>query len=184
MAHPMMRPSYTIEEYLALEEASEIRHEYVDGEIYAMEGETKRHNRIAANILTRLHAAASGTPCRVYMEGVKLQVGRKIYYPDLMVACGPDNRDPRIEDAPCLVVEVISPSTESTDRREKLAAYKWIETLRVYLIVDQDRRRVERHWRADDGRWWTATYDGAGQVPVPCPGTGLTLDLDAIYDGL
>ena len=180
----MMRPSYTIDEYLALEEASEVKYEYIDGEIYAMTGVTRRHNSIALGIATLLKSAAGRGPCRVYISDVKLQVGRKIYYPDVMVACGPEGSDPRIEDAPCLVVEVVSPSTESIDRREKLAAYKWIESLRVYLIVDQDQRRVERHWRGDDGRWWTAAYEGAGHVPVACPGTGLTLDLDAIYDGL
>ena len=116
--------SLTIDEYLALDESGTVRHEYVGGEIVAMVGATKRHNRIIGNLSGRLWGAARGDPCRVYSESVKLRVADDvIYYPDVMVACGPEGADPLIEDDPCIVVEVVSPSTETTDRREKLAAY-------------------------------------------------------------
>ena len=145
--HPL-----TIEEYLKLEESATVRHEYVGGEIFAMVGATKRHNRIIGNIYGRLWGAARGGPCRVYSESVKLRVADDvIYYPDVMVACGPEGDDPLIEDDPCLVVEVVSPSTETTDRREKLAAYKRMPGLRAYLIVSQDRMWIERHFRAENG---------------------------------
>src|SRR5919201_336187 len=105
MADPAARDRpLTVEEYFALEEASPVRHEYVNGEIYAMSGATRRHSRIAVNIAARLWHAARGGPCRVHRGEVKLRIGRVIYYPDVMVACGAEPDDERVEDAPCLVV--------------------------------------------------------------------------------
>jgi Uma2 family endonuclease len=176
--HPL-----TIEEYLKLEESATIRHEYVGGEVFAMVGATKRHNRIIGNIFGRLWEAARGGDCRVYSESVKLRVADDvIYYPDVMVACGPEGDDPLIEDDPCLVVEVVSPSTETTDRREKLAAYKRMPGLRAYLIVSQGRRWVESHLRSDDGVWRRGDLVDEGRFPVPCPETDFSLA--EIYEGL
>jgi Uma2 family endonuclease len=144
MAQPTAsHDSLTVEEYLQLEESATVRHEYVGGEIFAMVGATKRQNRIVGNIFARLWGVARGGDCRVYSEGVKLRVAEDvIYYPDVMVACGPEGEDPLVEDDPCLVVEVVSPRTETTDRREKLAAYKRMPGLRAYLIVAQDLGRA------------------------------------------
>ena len=173
----------TVEDYLELEKSSSVRHEYVAGEIFALAGASKRHNRILGNIYAHLWSTARGGPCRVYVESVKLQAAEDvIYYPDVMVACGPESDHPWIEDAPCLVAEVISPSTESTDRRERLAAYKRLSTLRAYLIVHQEQRRVERHWRDAEGEWWQADLVGCGTVSLPCPEARLTLD--QIYEGV
>ena len=118
------------------------------------------------------------------MVDVRLRIGDDVvYYPDVMVARGPRPADPRIEDAPCLVVEVLSPSTRRTDRHEKAAVYETIPSLGAYLIVEQDRRLVERRWRDADGLWRRETFDGAGTIPLPCP-PGQTLALDAIYEGV
>lgn len=184
MADPLRsdRP-LTVEEYLAFEETSPVRHEYVDGEIYAMTGATRRHSQIATNIAGHCWTAARGGPCRVHRGEVKLQIGRIYYYPDVMVACGPEPDDPRVEDAPCLVVEVLSPSTESTDRREKLMVYRGVPSLGAYLVVDQDRRLVDHYWRDPDGGWRHATLVEQGSLQLPCP-TGLTLTLDDIYEGV
>lgn len=172
----------TMQEYFALEEASPVRHEYLDGLIYAMSGVTLRHSQIVMNIGARLWAARRGGPCRVHQGEVMVRVGRVIYYPDVMVACAPRRGAERVEDAPCLLVEVLSPSTESTDRREKLLAYRRIRTLRTYLIVDQERRLVDRYWRADDGKWRRETLVNEGAIALPCP--ELTLTLDEIYEGV
>ena len=94
-----------VEESLALELASPARHEYVDGYVYAMSGPSRRHSRIAMNVGARLWAAARGGPCRVHQTEIKLRIGRNYYYPDGMVACGPEPDDPYVEDAPCLVVD-------------------------------------------------------------------------------
>ena len=125
----------SVEDYLEMEKTATVRHEYVAGEVYAMTGASRRHNRIAGNVYRRLADAAAGGPCRVYMETVKLRKDI-FYYPEVMVACGSEPENPYYEDAPCLVVEVVSPSTESTDRREKLAAYKRVPGLKAYLILD------------------------------------------------
>jgi Uma2 family endonuclease len=184
MAEPTAsHDSLTVEEYLELEESATVRHEYVGGEIFAMVGATKRHNRIIGNIFGHLWGAARGGDCRVYTEGVKLRVADDvIYYPDVMVACGPRGDDPIIEDDPCLVVEAASPSTESTDRREKLAAYKRMPNLRGYLIVAQDRRWVESHLRGEDNSWRRGDLVDDGRFVVPCPET--TLTLAEIYEGV
>jgi Uma2 family endonuclease len=179
----------TVEEYHKLEESATVRHEYVAGEIYAMVGATRRHHRICVNILRRLADAAAGGPCRVSIEAVRLEVvGEDVtnsvaYYPDVMVACGEEPADPYIEDAPCLVVEVVSPNTASTDRREKLMVYRRIPSLMAYLILDQDRRHVERHFRDAEGVWRKADLLDEGSFPVPCP-PGVRLSLDEVYEGL
>jgi Uma2 family endonuclease len=173
----------TVEEYLDLERESSVRHEYVAGSMYALAGASKRHNLIAGNIFRTLGSAAAGGPCRVYMSDVKLRASEDVfYYPDVMVACGPDEGDPFVEDAPCLLIEVASPSTATTDRREKLVAYKRIPTLEAYVIVEQDRRHVQRFWRDPEGVWWDAELVDEGQVPMAC--LGASMSLDEIYAGV
>ncbi len=172
------------EEYLEREKRAELRHEYVGGYLYALAGASRRHNMISINILRQLADAAEGGPCRVYIENVKLQVADDIiYYPDLMVACGDEPEDAYVEREPCLVVEVVSPNTEATDRREKLIAYRNLPSLRTYLIVDQDLRRVERHWRHETGAWRRSEHTGEERFPLLCP-PGAELSLAKIYQGL
>ncbi len=171
----------SVEDYLEMEKTATVRHEYVAGEVYAMTGASRRHNRIAGNVYRRLADAAAGGPCRVYMETVKLRKDI-FYYPEVMVACGSEPENPYYEDAPCLVVEVVSPSTESTDRREKLAAYKRVPGLKAYLILDQERMRVERHFRDEEGAWLRADLVEEGRFSVPCP--EMSLALAEIYEGL
>ncbi len=171
----------TVEEYLKLEETATVKHEYVAGAIHAMVGTTKRHNTIAGNIFARLWGVSRGGPCRVYASDVKVRVEDVVYYPDVMVACGPEDDDPLIEHTPCLIVEVTSPSTESIDRREKMLNYRKIPSLQAYLIVDQNRRWIERHWRDENGEWRQGGLD-QGSMPVPCPET--TLPFEEVYESL
>src|SRR5688572_15073 len=149
MGRPAPRMTHlTIEEYLELEEKADVKHEYVGGQIYAMSGASKRHNVIIGNVFAELRPAARHAGCRMYVNDVKVRAAADvIYYPDVMVACGPDQGGPLIEEAPCLVVEVISPSTEMIDRREKMLVYTRMRSLRAYVIVDQDSRRVVCHRR-------------------------------------
>lgn len=173
----------SVEEYLEMEECSEVRHEYVGGMLYAMVGTTDRHNRIAINIVAELLPSTRHGTCRVYVSDMRLQIGNVYYYPDVMVACEPpETENPVWRTNPCLVVEVLSPSSESIDRREKLLAYQGIETVQAYLIVHQDSQRVERHFRNEEGRWARADHVRDGYIPVPCPETRLTLA--DIYRGL
>jgi Uma2 family endonuclease len=145
-------------DYLALEESSDLRHEYVAGEVYAMTGGSQRHNRIALNIASRLLAALSGRPCQVFMSDVKLHVARDTayYYPDVMVTCGAPATaatEAVVVTDPVVVVEVLSPGTEAIDRREKLAAYRSLPSVMEYVLVSQERMMVEIYRRQGEAGW-------------------------------
>jgi Uma2 family endonuclease len=183
MSTPEAHRSISVEEYLALEATSAVRHEYVSGAVHALAGGSKRHALIVSNLVAWLRPAARGRGCRVYAADVKLRAASDVfYYPDVIVACGPDQGGALIETAPCLLVEVLSDSTAAIDRREKLHAYKQIPSLRSYLIVHQPDGRIERHWRDADGVWWTADLVKAGEIPLP--EIDATLSLESAYEGV
>lgn len=169
------------ESWLAFEEASPtVRHELVGGNVYAVTGALRRHNLLATSILSAVRGAAMGEGCRSYVSDMKVRAGADGYYPDVMVACG-EPPDDRFEDAPCLLVEVVSPSTSTVDRREKLAAYTRIPTLRTYLIAHPDTPRIEVHRRHGDT--WAQSVLGPGDiVALECPTVGLAVD--ALYEGV
>lgn len=183
MAHPEARRLLTENEYLALEHVSAVKHEFVDGEVYAMTGTSRRHNVIAGNIYRGLRGRSRPGECRTYMSDIKVRVprGQRYYYPDVVVTCDPLDADERTVHAPCVIVEVTSPSTETTDRREKAPEYRSIPSLRAYLIVDQEHRHVTRHWRDDADHWWTHELWGDDVVSFPCP-PGAEFTLDEIYE--
>ena len=168
----------TVEEYFRFEESSEIKHEYVAGEVYAMSGATVRHNRLAGNIFGRLFPVARRGPCDVFMAEMRVEVARdRYYYPDVAIVCTPVAESDIVARSPCVVVEVTSPSTARIDRGEKLDAYRSISSLQAYLILDHRRRRVERHWRGALGSEWRREETvGEGRVRVPCLDVELTLD--------
>ena len=166
-----------------MEEASSTKHEYVAGEIYALSGATARHNRIAGNVFAQLWNAARGGQCRVYGSDMRLRIGHDaVYYPDVHVNCDPAESEHLYTVPPCVVVEVLSPSTSATDLREKLLVYKRIKSLRAYIIVFQDQRRILRHYRAEYDAWFVALHGADSKVPFPCPEVELTLA--EIYQGL
>jgi Uma2 family endonuclease len=171
----------TVEEYFRFEERSPSRHEYVRGEVYALSGATVRHGTIAGNVFARLFAAAGDGPCRVFMNGMRVQVaGDVYYYPDVTVVCTSLDEMDIVAHDPCVVVEVTSPGTGRIDRSEKLTAYRGISALRAYLIVDHRRRRVERHWRdTPNGEWAREELVTEGRVSIPC--LDIDLSLDEIY---
>ncbi len=177
-------PPLTVEEFLEMEEASPTKHEYVAGQIHALSGATERHNRLALNIAAQLWAAARGGPCRVYGSDMRLRISDDaVYYPDVQVVCDPANTHQMYTTSPCLVVEVLSPSTSSIDLREKLMAYRRIESLRAYVIVFQDARRVLRHYRAEGDAWFDALHSAEDSVvPFPCP--AVDLSLADVYQGV
>jgi Uma2 family endonuclease len=183
-AAPQRTPPLTVEDYLAIEEASPIKHEYVAGQIYALAGASDRHNRIAMNIAAQVWAAARGGPCRVYGSDMRLRIGEDaVYYPDLQVVCDPSDAEEAYKRRPCVIVEVLSPSTESIDLREKLMAYRRLDSLQAYLIVYRDQMRIIRHYRAENNAWFDALHASEGsKIPFPCLETELTLA--EIYQGL
>src|SRR6266852_2856434 len=180
---PRRVPPPTVEEFLEMEEASPTKHEYVAGQVYALSGATARHNRIAGNIFAQLWNAAGDGPCRVYSSDMRLRIGdNAVYYPDVQVGRDPAETEQLYTSSPCVVVEVLSPSTQSIDLREKLMVYQSIKSLRAYLIVFQDERRIIRHYRAEGDAWFVALHFADSTVPFPCPEIQLTVA--QIYRGL
>lgn len=173
-------------DYLQLEANSPIKHEYVDGQLYAFIGATDRHNRVVTNLSGHLWLGTRKGPCQVYTSDMKLRIQSELtprfYYPDVMVTCSDFGTHELYKTAPCLLVEVMSPSTVSTDRREKLLAYQNVPELRDYLIVSADERYLERYRRDDTQGWWYHEYRGDGTIKLPY--LGLNLTLDEIYEGL
>lgn len=167
----------SVADYLAPEEKSLHRHEYLGGEIFTMNGASTRHNLISSNILRALDGPARRHGCRVYIEGVKVRVAADvIYYSDVMVACGRVADDELVVENPSFVVEVASPSTRGTDRREKLTNYRKVESLHGYLIVEQKRRHVILYSRVRGDEWERLELFGSGEVPIPFLEYMLTLD--------
>ncbi|BAT53269.1 hypothetical protein NOS3756_22280 [Nostoc sp. NIES-3756] len=151
----------TPEEYLQLEETSPVKHEYIDGYIYAMAGASDPHVTIALNLATLLRSHVRGSGCRVYIADMKAKIDslNRYYYPDVMVTC--DQRDQETstyKKFPCLIVEVLSSSTEAFDRGDKFADYQAIDTLEEYVLINTKRQRVECFKRGDNGLWILKSY--------------------------
>lgn len=182
LAHQLPLP--TPEEYLRGEEHSPVRHEYVGGHIHAMTGGSRRHNRIALNLASTLQAHLRGKSCQVSMADVKLHVAKAdaYYYPDVMVNCGGDLADASqvVTDA-TLVVEVLSPSTELTDRREKFNAYRRLASLQEYVLIAQEYRQIEVLRRQGDVGWLCMTYEVSG--PFELASVGVQCTLEDVYEG-
>lgn len=176
---------YSPEEYLALERAAEYKSEYVDGHIYAMTGASHEHNVIAFNIAGVLRPQLLDRPCQAYVADmrVKARTARRYRYPDLAVVCGgpPEFEDGRRDTLlnPTLLIEVLSPSTEASDRGEKFADYRRIATLREYVLVSQDQPRIERYVRQGDG--WLLTVTEGLDASVNLAAIDCTLALREVY---
>jgi Uma2 family endonuclease len=162
------------DDYLAFEDTATERHEYVDGVVYTMPGETLEHNEVAGALYARLRSASRERNCRVAFEGVKLHLPHlnRYYYPDVMLLSDPRDQGPLLFRYPCFVAEVASPSSEATDRREKLLAYKSIDTLQGYLMLDPLERSADYLERNEDG--WQVRHLRDDIFTVPC----LDLELD------
>lgn len=174
----------TTEEYLVGERASEIRHEYVDGRVYAMAGASDDHNRIVVNLGGELRAALRGKRCEPFMTDMKVKIppifADVFYYPDILVVCDPTDNAKYFRERPSVIVEVISPDTERTDRREKAIAYRQIPTIETYVLVEQDRAAVTILRRAEPG-WQSEVVEGLGAL-LKLPSLGVEIPLERIYE--
>lgn len=154
----------TPEEYLAMEEAAEIKHEYFQGEIFAMAGASIAHNRIVKNFINRFELGLSGKNCEAFMDNMRLWIEENglFTYPDLMVICGeaafyPD-RDDTVTN-PIVIVEVLSDSTKNYDRGEKFRFYRSIQTLQEYILIDQYSVHVEQYYLEAPNKWVLVEYN-------------------------
>lgn len=179
MPTALLKPWISPEEYLTLERTADVRHEYVNGEVYAMVGGSRRHNVITQNLSGALRPSIRRRGCESYTENVKVrvEVANAFYYPDLVVTCDSRDDDPYIVHAPSLIVEVLSASTEAIDRREKRAHYQMIPSLREFVLIAQDGRCVDIYRR--NGQEWTHATITEGDVTFES--VGVTVTLDDIY---
>lgn len=195
MAVPKPQPSYTVEEYLALEREAEERHEYLDGFIYAMADESQEHGEICANLSGTLVTQLRGTPCRARIANTKVRSGSQpmpprsrrglFSYPDLFVTCGEmnfhdDHKDVVIN--PTVVFEVLSESTEKFDRGEKFLRHQnWNPTLTDYVLISQTSPTIEHFTRQSDGSWSYRVYQGL-KASFAIDSIACKLRLSDVYD--
>jgi Uma2 family endonuclease len=186
MGLPQTTLIYTPDEYLAFERESEERHEYLDGQIYAMAGESPEHSTICVNLIASVVSQLRGKPCRAFSPNMKVRTKPTgLYsYPDLTVVCGEpvfhdDHRDVLVN--PLVIIEVLSPSTEAYDRGGKFAQYQQITSLTDYLLVAQDSPRVEHYVRQANGQWLYSVVSGLSGV-VEIASIGCRIPLSEIYD--
>lgn len=174
----------TIDEYIALDRASDERWEYVGGEAFAMAGASPEHNIVVANIAGALRSALRGKPCLAMSEGQKIasQRTRSYFHPDAIAVCGTPRRDERDDYAivnPTVIVEVLSDSTEAHDRGAKFAHYRHLASLREYVLVAQDERRVEVYRRNEGGRF--ELFEAGASERFELASIGVSLAVDEIY---
>jgi Uma2 family endonuclease len=182
----LARQPYTFAEYVELEETSPVKHEFLDGEVWAKAGGSPDHAAVAGNVVRLLGQALLGRRCRVFTSDLRVRVASTGLgtYPDASVICDrieldPGDRKGHTALNPIVLLEVLSPSTEAYDRGEKLANYKLIDSLREVLLVAHDERRVDL-WRRVDGGWTQLTFRGDDSVELEGLG-GIKLAIDGIY---
>ena len=164
-------------EYLEWELTQEERYEYWDGEVVAMSGGTRNHNRISLNFSKLLDDALINRACEVYIADVKVQVepGQKYFYPDVVVTCDERDDDAQLVQFPCLIIEVLSPSTEAIDRGAKFARYRQFTSLQEYVLVQVDRPKVEVFRRNDRNQWVLSEYDLEDRLLLESIGTEIAI---------
>jgi len=140
----------TPDDYQAYEQQQSIRHELVDGYLYAMTGASDRHEEIALNLAAALQFHLRGTGCRTYKGDLKIRIADDFFYPDVFVRCGTERGDPYFKTDPVMIAEVLSPGTQRYDRGDKRLAYFSLPTLREYILVAQDRMQVDVYRRLDE----------------------------------
>jgi Uma2 family endonuclease len=180
---PVAQMSYA--DYVGAEDASSVRHEFLKGGVFAMAGGTPEHAALAAAVMSELGEALRGKPYRVYSSYLRIRVleTNLATYPDASVVCGqletaPD--DPNAVVNPTLLVEVLSESTEAYDRGAKAAHYRRIPTLKEYVLIAQDEKRIEVVRRNEHGGW--ELYEARSGAQLELESLGISLDVDAVYD--
>ncbi len=178
------KPTYTAEEYLALEEAAEYRSQLYGGEIFAMAGASRRHNVAAGNVYANLHFLLRNRPCEIYQNDMRVKVSMDFYtYPDIVIVCG----EPQIERKngenllnPQVIIEVLSPSTEKFDRGEKARLYRLMPSLEEYILISQDAARIEHFVRQQNGGWLLTELSALSDV-LELPTISGQVSLSEIY---
>jgi len=164
-------------EYLAGEKIAEIKHEFIDGEIYAMSGASKNHERISGNVFVNLHAHLQNSRCEPFSSDVKVKVGGDFFYPDAMVVCDDQTEDYYYTETPTIIIEVLSESTRRYDATIKRIAYQSIPTLQEYVLIEQDFVGVEVNRKKDQ---WSSRHYLLGDSLI-LESIGLTIKVEDLY---
>lgn len=164
------------DDYLANELKSDVKHEYIDGQVYAMAGAHSNHNRLTATLVRKIGNHLDGTHCQPYASDMKVKVGTKFFYPDVLVDCS--NINGYFTENPKLIIEVLSKSTRRTDKTIKLMAYTQIPSLEEYVLIDQDMVEIEVLQRNEG--WIPKSYYLGDNVTFDS--IGLTLSVEVIYE--
>jgi len=179
--------SISITDYLAGEELSDVKHEYLGGTVHAMAGSTNRHSAISTNALTSIASQLRGKPCRPSGSDTKIRIEypdhTRFYYPDALVACHMNPPTDHFQDHPAVVIEALSDSTRRTDLGEKRDAYLTIPSLKALLFVEPDSPEVLVHRRKPEGGFAVEIFTGLDAV-IPLPEIEAELPLSDLYEGI
>ena len=184
MSLPAPQPVFDAQAYLAWEAEQSTKHEYHDGEVFAMAGASDAHVTVAGNVYMALRNHLRGCPCSVFISDMKLRVeeDNAFFYPDVFVTCAESDRgQSHSKSAPVLVVEVLSPATSAYDRGAKFAAYRKLPTLREYALIDPERLSLDLFRREGDSKRWVLHPIEAGGH-VEWASVGLQVPLEALYE--
>ena len=171
-----IKTGLSFEQYLEFEQQNSSKHEFVDGQLFMMAGGTDKHNRLAFLLAMELENTAKD--CIVYLLDMKVRTpSGQGYYPDVFIACKPED-ETYVKRKPCLIIEVLSNSTEAIDRGEKFHHYQSFESLEAYVLVSQEEKRIEIY-RRDQAKWLYESKEAGERMSFPC--SNLELDLDELY---
>jgi Uma2 family endonuclease len=172
----------SLQAYLEWESVQPDRHEFYRGEVFAMTGGRRSHGCVTANLVMHLGLQLKGTPCRVFSESMKIQIGDDtILYPDIFVTCDHLQTE-MIFRAPTLIIEVLSPSTQAYDRSQKFALYRRLPSLKEYVLIDPDSRRAEAFRINTDGLF--VLFDMSDSEMLELPSIGCKVALAEVFDGI
>lgn len=178
MSTAVQRAFVSEQEYLEGEKVSEVKHEYIDGQVYAMSGGSANHDRLSVNLLRRIGNHLENNPCQPYSADMKTKIGSKYFYPDVTVDCTPMSGDSHFTQTPVIIVEVLSKSTRRMDETIKRFAYMQIPTLQEYLLIEQDFADIEIVRRSNG--WLPEHYYLGDEFTLDS--IGLTLTVEQVYD--
>jgi len=176
---------FGLDDFMRWEAEQSERHEYINGEVFAMTGARDGHNTIAGNLFATLRSALRGSPCRAFIADMKLRIDAAdaAFYPDVMVTCDTRDKTPDADLAkrhPTLIVEVLSESTAAYDRGLKFEYYRNIDSLKEYLLVEQDRRHADLFRKGKDGLW--VLYASGPLDDVVLESVGVRLSMDLLFE--
>jgi len=185
MSTPAKQLQMTAQEFLTWEESQKEKHEFLQGETFAMGGARREHVVVTGNAFASLKQLLRNTPCRAYMSDMKLQVKQldAYYYPDVMVSCQKsDHQAEQFLTQPHLIIEVLSDSTEAYDRGDKFAAYRQIDSLKEYVLIDIKHKRVECFNRTENNDW--LLHDYSKETHCTFSSLELSLPLDDVFEDI